>query len=112
MSALLSGIPGCWIQAPFDPYKLTAWTIGAGRWSVIMMMPSHTLAEHGHASELAAVQSAVRHLIGSSKVVALPADQNGRVCLIHPLVEPAWGENWTAALQLLLERWVQLHAVY
>ena len=67
--ALLSGIPGCWIQAPFDRFTLRVWTIGAGRWSVVMMMPSHTLVDHGHTSELAAVQAAVRHLIGSSKVL-------------------------------------------
>lgn len=109
--ALLSGIPGCWIMEPYDRYTLRVWTLGAGKWSVVMTMPQHTMAENGHDSELTAVQSAVRHFVGSSKVVALPADQQGRVCLSHPLVDPAWGANWTEALQVLLERLEQLYAV-
>lgn len=110
--ALLSGIPGCWIEAPYDRYTLAAWSLTGRRWLVAMTTPTHVLSEDGHGSELEAVQSAARHFIGSNQVVALPADMYGRVCLSHPLVEPAWGANWTEALQVLLARWVQLHAIY
>jgi len=109
--ALLSGIPGCWIMAPYDRYTLRVWASVTGKWSVVMTMPLHTMAENGHDTELAAVQSAVRHFVGSNSVVALPKDQQGRVCLSHPLVDPAWGASWTEALQVLLERLEQLYAI-